>query len=49
MMRAQLPSISSKTQADHGTSDAVMERALELDGEVRRLVSGLFGRDRRRA
>ncbi|HWU50769.1 MAG TPA: 1-deoxy-D-xylulose-5-phosphate reductoisomerase [Asticcacaulis sp.] len=49
MMRAQLPSISSNTQADHGTSDAVMERVLELDGEVRRRVRGLFGHDRRRA
>lgn len=49
MMRAQLPSISSNTYADHGTSDAAMTRALELDGEVRRLVRGLFGHDRRRA
>lgn len=49
MMRAQLPSISSNMQADHGRSDAVMERALDVDGEVRRQVRGLFGQARQRA
>lgn len=49
MMRAQLPSISSNLPASHGTSDAVMQRVLELDGEVRRLVQGLFAQVRRRA
>ena len=49
MMRAQLPSISSNARAGHATSDAIMERALALDGEVRRLVRGLFADSRRRA
>ena len=49
MMRAQLPSISSNARAGHATSDAIMERALALDGEVRRLVRGLFADARRRA
>jgi len=49
MMRAQLPSISSNAPAGHATSDAIMERALALDGEVRQLVRGLFGHSRRRA
>ncbi|MDI7774843.1 1-deoxy-D-xylulose-5-phosphate reductoisomerase [Asticcacaulis sp. EMRT-3] len=49
MMRAQLPSISSTEPADHARSDAIMERALAIDGEVRRLVHGLFAQSRRRA
>jgi 1-deoxy-D-xylulose-5-phosphate reductoisomerase len=42
MMRAQLPSIPSKDHASRDTNDETMTRALEIDGEIRRLVGELF-------
>lgn len=42
MMRAQLPSIPSKDHASRDTNVETMTRALEIDGEIRRLVGELF-------